>query len=152
MAQHQALQDLWPLNTCYGCGPSNPDGMHLKSYWSEDQKHVYAIHTGNIKYNTGFPGIMFGGTVASLIDCQSIWTAIAFAHKAENSEINSTSAIVYVTKQITVNYIKGTPLEESVYLKSWVEGDIGRKVTVICELGTQNTITATGNTIAVRIG
>lgn len=152
MTHQRALQELWPFNTCYGCGPSNPDGMHLKSYWSEDQTHICATYTGDAKYNTGFPGVMFGGTVASLIDCQSIWTAIAFAHKAENREIESTSGIVYVTKQITVNYIKGTPLEDPVYLKSWIEGDIGRKATVICELGTKDTLTATGNTIAVRIG
>jgi hypothetical protein len=152
MINNQSLQDLWPLNTCYGCGPSNLDGMHLKSYWSADQKYVSAMYSCEAKYNAGYPGVMFGGTVASLIDCQSIWTAIAFAHKAENRQIESTSDILYVTKQITVNYISGTPLEEHLYLKSWIEGNIEKKVTVICELGTKDKLTATGKTIAVRIG
>lgn len=151
MTKNQALQELWPLNTCYGCGPSNHDGMHLKSYWSADQNYVSGIYRGEAKYNSGFPGIMFGGTVASLIDCQSIWTAIVFAHQAENRPIEATSGIVYVTKQITVNYIKGTPLEEPIYLKSWIEGNIEKELTVICELGPKDKLTATGKTIAVRI-
>ena len=152
MTNNLALQDLWPLNTCFGCGPLNRDGMHLKSYWSADRQYVSATYTAEAKYNTGFPGVMFGGTVASLIDCQSIWTAIAFAHKAENRQIDATSGIVYVTKQITVKYIRGTPLEEPVYLKSWIEGDIGKEMTVLCELGTRDKLTATGKTVAVRIG
>ena len=151
MTDNQALQDLWPQNTCYGCGPSNNDGMHLKSYWSADQKYISAVYTCAAKYNAGYPGVMFGGTVASLIDCQSIWTAIAFAHKAEHRPIESTSGILFVTKQITVKYITGTPLEEPIYLKSWIEGNIKREVTVICELGTKDKLTATGKTIAVRI-
>ena len=126
--------------------------MHLKSYWSADQQYISATYKAEGKYNAGFPGIMFGGTVASLIDCQSIWTAIAFAHKNENRRISATSGIVYVTKQITVNYIRGTPLEEPVYLKSWIEGDIGKQMVVLCELGTRDKLTATGKTIAVRIG
>lgn len=152
MTNKRSLQELWPLGTCYGCGVSNPDGMHLKSFWSEDQTYVSATYTCEAKYNSGFPGVMFGGTVASLIDCQSIWTAIAFAHKAESRDIESASDIVYVTKQITVNYMKATPLEEPIYLKSWVGGNVEKKVTVICELGTKDTLTATGRTLAVRIG
>lgn len=152
MSKNRSLQELWPHNTCYGCGPSNPDGMHLKSYWSEDQRYVLATYNCEAKYNGGFPGVMFGGTVASLIDCQSIWTAIAFAHKAENRQLESTSGIVYVTKQIAVNYITGTPLEETIYLKSWLEGKVEREVTIICELGTKDKLTAKGRTIAVRIG
>lgn len=152
MENKRPLQELWPLGTCFGCGVSNPNGMHLKSYWSKDQTYVSATYTGEAKYNSGFPGVMFGGTVASLIDCQSIWTAIAFAHKAENRDIESTSDIVYVTKQITVDYIKATPLKESIYLKSWVQGNVEKEVIVICEVATKEKLTATGRTIAVRIG
>lgn len=152
MIENSAFQDLWPLNTCYGCGPSNPDGMHLKTYWSENQEYVLSVYTCDAKYNSGFPGIMFGGTVASLIDCHSIWTAIAFAHKSENKPIEAASGIVYVTKQITVDYISGTPLEQPIYLKSWVEGTPGKKAIITCELGTEERLTAIGRTVAVRIG
>lgn len=151
MSSNKMLQDFWPMSTCFGCGPHNPDGMHLKSYWSEDQEYVCATYTADAKYNSGFPGVMFGGTVASLIDCHSIWTAIAFAHKKENRRMTETSGIVYVTKQMTVNYFSGTPLEEPIYLKSWLEGDAGKEAVVICELGTKEKLTAKGKIIAVKL-
>ena len=31
----KAFQDVWPALTCYGCGPGNPDGLHIKSFWPE---------------------------------------------------------------------------------------------------------------------
>jgi hypothetical protein len=30
-----ALQDIWAQGTCYGCGPANPHGLQIKSYWDE---------------------------------------------------------------------------------------------------------------------
>jgi hypothetical protein len=73
------FQDAWPLNTCYGCGPENRDGLQIKSRWSDDRTSVIAEFKADAKYNAGIPDVMYGGTVASLIDCHSIWTAIAFA-------------------------------------------------------------------------
>jgi len=145
------LQDTWMNGTCYGCGPANPDGFHLKSYWSDDENFLVAQFDPHPKYNSGFPNVMYGGLVASLIDCHSIWTAIAFAYKHENREHGSEPSISYVTGQLGVKYRKPTPLDQTIHLKSWVEGEIGRKVRVLCELGTADDVTATGDTLAVRI-
>jgi len=95
---------------------------------------------------------MYGGTIASLIDCHSIWTAIAAAYREEEREIGDPPIIAYVTKKITVEYLKPTPLEETIYLKAWTEGEIGQKTHVHCELGPEGLITATGQVIASRIG
>jgi len=137
--------------SCFGCGPGNPHGHHIKSYWSDDEQFVIAFFEPDDKYNSGFPNIMYGGLVASLIDCHSIWTAIAFAYRAEERPHGSEPIVTYVTGQLCVKYIKPTPLDQPIHLKAWVEGKIGRKTQVICELGTNDEVTATGDTIAVRI-
>lgn len=54
------------------------------------------------EYNSGFPDVMYGGLVASLIDCHSIWTAIATTYRAEGREHGSLPAISYVTGTLTV--------------------------------------------------
>ena len=73
-----ALQDIWPEATCYGCEiPGNPHGLHIKSDWSEDRKEVVCVFHPQPYHNSGFENIMYGGLVASLCDCHSIWTAIA---------------------------------------------------------------------------
>lgn len=146
------LQDIWDQNTCYGCGPSNPEGLKIKSRWSDDGKFLVAEYQADAKYNSGMPDVMYGGTVASLIDCHSVWTAIAFAHKAEDREVGSHPALVYVTGKLTVTYMQPTPISKTLHLKAWVEGEIGRKIRVISELGPAGEVTAAGVVTAVRLG
>ena len=145
------LQDVWMDGSCYGCGPDNAHGLHIKSYWSDDEQFVIASFEPEAKFNAGFPNVMYGGLVASLMDCHSIWTAIAFAYRAENRPHGSEPNISYVTGQLCVKYLKPTPLDRTIHLKAWVEGKIGKKVQILCELGTDGEVTATGDTIAVRI-
>lgn len=145
------VQDIWPEATCYGCGPANPDGLQIKSFLSEDGRYLVATFYPKSKFNAGFPNVMYGGLVASLIDCHSVWTAIVFAYKAENRDLGSQPSISYVTGQLNIKYLKPTPLDQPIRLKSYVEGEIGRKTQVLCELGTDNLVTATAEVMAVRI-
>jgi hypothetical protein len=126
--------------------------MHVRSFWSDDGRFTVATVEVDPKYNAGIPNVMYGGTVASLIDCHSVWTAIAAAYREEKREIGDYPIIAYVTKQLTVKYLNPTPLEEAIYLKAWTEGEIGRKVNVRCELGPKGNVTATGQVIASRLG
>lgn len=146
-----ALQDVWAEATCYGCGPANESGLQIKSYWSADGQYVVASFQPQPKHNAGFPNVMYGGLVASLIDCHSIWTAIAFAYRAEGRPHGSAPAISYVTGELCVRYLHPTPLDSVTQLRAWVEGEPGRKTRVRCELGTASQITATGDTLAIRI-
>jgi acyl-coenzyme A thioesterase PaaI-like protein len=146
------FQDTWPQNTCYGCGPGNTEGIQLKSHWAKDKNAVIATCHVDAKYNAGAPNMMYGGTIASLIDCHSLWTAIVFIHKEENKEICSPPTILCVTAELTVKYLKPTPVSSPIHLKAWIKGDIGKKTHVYCELGPAGEITATGDVIAIRIG
>lgn len=146
------LQDIWPENTCYGCGPGNQQGMQLKSRWSDDGRFLIAEYRAEEKYNAGMHDVMYGGTVASLIDCHSVWTAMAFAYKAEGLEMGDNPRFIFVTGELCVTYLKPTPVSKTVHLKAWMEGEIGRKIRVSCELGPQGDVTAKGSVIAVRVG
>ena len=151
MMDKMALQDFWPKGSCFGCGPANQHGFQLKSYWSEDEKYIVATFDPQPQYNAGFPNVMYGGLIASLIDCHSIWTAISFTYRAEGRDHGAPPSISYVTGQLTVKYLKPTPLDQTIHLKARVEGEVGRKTNVICELGTAAEVTAAGEVIAVRI-
>jgi hypothetical protein len=147
-----ALQDIcMPNGTCYGCGSANPDGLHIKSYWSDDGQFVVASFDPPTKYSSGFKDAMYGGLVASLIDCHSNWTAMAFGYKAEGREPGTLPLVTSVTGSLGIKYLKPTPMTQTIHLKAWVEGEIGRKTRVLCELGTGDTVTALGDSIFVRI-
>ena len=79
----KAFQDYYPddLSHCYGCGRLNEQGMKIKSYW--DGEESVCIHEPK-PYYTALPGYVYGGLIASLIDCHSTGTAAAAKYRAEN--------------------------------------------------------------------
>lgn len=147
----EALQDAWPNATCYGCGPANPRGLQIKSYWDADGETVVCRFKPQPYQNAGFPNVMYGGLVASLIDCHSVWTAIAATYKAEGREHGSEPAISYVTGTLTVRYKAPTPLDQEIVLRSRAVEIGPRKAVVETAVYAGDRVTAEGTVVAVRI-
>jgi acyl-coenzyme A thioesterase PaaI-like protein len=145
-----ALQDAWPDATCYGCGPANARGLRIKSFWSEDGSEVVCTFRPGPEHNAGFPNVMYGGLVASLADCHSIWTAIAATYRAEGREHGSLPAISYVTGSLTISYLKPTPLDRPVVLRARVTELHPRKALVACSIYSGDVKTAEASVVAVR--
>lgn len=146
-----AFQDTWQHGTCFGCGPANPIGLHIKSYWSEDKSAVVATYQPKSDFNAGVENVMYGGIIASLIDCHSIWTSIAYTYQEEARPFRETPEIWYVTGRLDVRYLAPTPLDQPIYLKAIVEKFEGRRAYVFCELGIEGQKTAEANVIAIRV-
>lgn len=147
----QPVQLSWPDLTCYGCGPANADGLHLESYLGEEGETLVATVRPDETFNSGTPNVMYGGHIASLVDCHSVWTAITFAYRTEGRPLGSEPRIAYVTGRLNVDYHKPTPLDQPIHLRGWIEGEVARKTTVRSELGPEGTTTATGEVVAVRV-
>lgn len=148
--EEQALQDVWPGATCYGCGPANPEGLRIKSYWSEDGSEVVCRFEPQPRYNAGFPNVMYGGLVASLIDCHSIWTAIAWTYREEGRAHGSPPSISYVTGTLNVRFLRPTAIDRPVLLRARVTELQPRKALVECSLYSGDEETARGEVTAVR--
>ena len=147
----EPVQHSWPDLTCYGCGPANPDGLQLKSYLAPDGERLVAQVQPDEVFTSGAPNVMYGGHVASLIDCHSIWTAITFAYRDEDRPLGSSPRIAYVTGTLCVEYHEPTPLDREIRLDGWIEDGVGRRTTVQTELGPDGRTTATGEVVAVRV-
>lgn len=142
----QAFQDLYPEDyaNCYGCGRNNHQGLHLKSYWEGEES--VCRHTPKPHYTGGFPGFLYGGMIASLLDCHGAGTAAA-AKARESGEPLSR----FVTASLKVDYLKPTPLGVELEIRGKVAEIKGRKVTVdLCLLAGQ-TLCATGTVIMVQM-
>lgn len=139
-----------PNGVCFGCGPANPQGIQIKSHWAEDGKHVIATVTPDPKF-TGWPDLVYGGFLAMVTDCHSNWTAIAHHYRAENREPGHSPRIQCVTGQLGVRYLKPTPMGVPLHLSAWVEGEVGRKTRVLCEIRANDQVTVTGDSVFVRV-
>jgi acyl-coenzyme A thioesterase PaaI-like protein len=126
----KAFQDYYPDNFshCYGCGKNNEHGYHLKSYWDGDATVArfkpQSYHTG------GFPGYVYGGLIASLIDCHGTGSAAAAAFRAEGREMGTEPPIRFVTASLKVDYLRPTPHGVELEIRGEILEIKERKVTL----------------------
>jgi acyl-coenzyme A thioesterase PaaI-like protein len=142
-----AFQDLYPDDhaVCYGCGRLNPDGLQIKSYWHGD---VAIAHYVPKPMHRAVDGCVYGGLIASLIDCHGIATATADAYRREARAMDTLPAFRYVTAQMTVSYRKPTPLGPELELRARVSQYEAKKTRVSIELFANSKRCVTGEVLA----
>jgi hypothetical protein len=146
-----ALQDLGaPDGVCFGCGSMNKNGLRIKSYWDTDEVHVIMTHIPDECY-VGWPSLVYGGLISCLVDCHSNWTVMANHYRAEGRKIGTLPRIDCVTSALSVKYIKPTPMGVPLTLKAHIEGNLGRKTRVVCEVYADKILTAIGDSIFAKV-
>lgn len=146
----KAIQDYYPdqLSYCYGCGRLNEDGHQIKSHWDGDET---VTHFTPKPYHIAIPGYVYGGLIASLIDCHSTGTASAAAYREQGRAMDSDPPLRYVTASLHVDYLKPTPLGVPLEIRGAVREIKGRKVIVESRLYAQGELCAQGEVVAVQI-
>lgn len=146
----KAFQDYYPPDVaqCYGCGRLNEHGYKIKSYWDGEET---VCHYTPKPYHTAIPGYVYGGMVASLIDCHGTGTAAAAGYKAEGRAMDSDPPLRYVTASLKVDYLKPTPLGPPLEVRGRIKEVKGRKVVVETTLLANGEICARGEVVAVQM-
>ena len=146
----KAIQDYYPpdLSHCYGCGRLNGHGYQIKSVWEGDETVAWFTPQ---PYHTAIPGYVYGGLLASLIDCHGTGTAALAAYRAENREPGSEPALRFVTASLKVDYLKPTPLGVQLEVRGRVLEIKGRKVVVSATLSAGGVVCVRGEVIAVQV-
>jgi len=139
-----AIQDLYPddFGHCFGCGRHNPHGHQLKSY--VEGSEVVARFTP-AAHHISVPGFVYGGLLASLVDCHAMATAAAAAR------IGDGPAPRFVTAALHVEYLKPTPLGGELEIRSSVSTRTDRKAVVTVTVSAAGNVTVRGEVVAVRM-
>jgi acyl-coenzyme A thioesterase PaaI-like protein len=146
----KAFQDYYPddVSHCFGCGKLNEKGHQIKSYWDGDE--TVAVFEPE-PYHTAIPGYVYGGLIASLIDCHGTGTAAAAAYREEGREMHTEPPLRYVTASLHVDYLRPTPMGVPLEIRGRIEEMSGRKVVVSETLSANGKICAKGRVVAVRM-
>ncbi|HWQ84440.1 MAG TPA: PaaI family thioesterase [Anaerolineales bacterium] len=144
-----AFQDYYPdaLNYCYGCGRLNEHGLQIKSFWEGDEAVCYYEP---LPYHTALPGYVYGGLIASLIDCHSTGTASAAAYRAAGRAMDTEPPFRFVTAGLHVDYLKPTPLGVMLELRATVKEIKGRKVVISSTVSANGEVCVRGEVICVQ--
>jgi len=146
----KAFQDYYPehLSHCYGCGRLNEQGLQIKSYW-DGEESVCTFYPK--PYHIAVPGYVYGGLIASLIDCHCTGTAAAAKYRHERRAMNTEPQLRFVTASLHVDYLRPTPLGVTLQVRASVKEIKGRKVVVAAKLLANGEVCARGEVVAVQM-
>lgn len=146
----QPLQDLYPddFAHCYGCGRLNAHGLHVKSEWRDGE----AVARFNPDpYHMALPGFVYGGLIASLMDCHAMATAAAASMAALGATPGVDPTPRFVTASLHVDFLRPTPLGPELLLRSRAAEIAERKVVVEVVLLAADAECVRGRVVAVRM-
>ncbi len=148
--EQKAFQDYYPeqFSHCYGCGRLNEYGLKIMSFWDGDES-VCTVRPE--PHHIGMKGFVYGGLIASVIDCHSTGTAAAASYRREGREMGTDPPLRFVTASLHVDYLKPTPIEGPLELRSRVRETGERKVVVDTDLKVNGILCARGTVVAVKI-
>lgn len=145
-----AIQEFYEdeFSVCFGCGRLNKDGHQLKTFLVGEE----TISKYTPKENkTAIKGVVYGGLLASLIDCHGTGSAATYYVKENNIILEEYNAPRFVTGNLNVSYLKPTPLNKELIIKGKLKEIKGRKVVVSIEVYCEKILTVNGEVIAILL-
>lgn len=145
-----AIQDFYagPFAQCYGCGRLNKNGLQIKTRW-EGNETVSRYKPK--EYHTAIEGFVYGGLLASLIDCHGTASGSLAYAREHNIKLEGFNAPRFVTGKLDVSYRKPTPLDVELEIRGKIAEIKGRKVITNIELLANGTVCVTGQVIALLV-
>jgi acyl-coenzyme A thioesterase PaaI-like protein len=145
-----AFQDRYEddVSHCYGCGRLNEHGLQIKTVWEGEESVTRFTPWPR---HTAMPGYVYGGLIASLIDCHSTGTAAAAAARDRGLAEGEVRLPRFVTASLKVDYLRPTPLGPELEIRGRVREVKGRKVVVECALSAHGEVCARGEVVAVQM-
>lgn len=126
-----AIEDCYqaPYRCCYGCGPDNEHGWHLKSY-VEGGDLVVTDFSPAAHLTGGVPAFAYGGMLAAVVDCHGNASAAWFYHQSLGYTLGKEPLARSVTATLSVSYLKPTPMGVQLRIEGRLISIEGRKVKV----------------------
>lgn len=158
-----AIQDRYPDDVahCHGCGHLNEHGLQLKSYIED---HGTVARFTPEPHHTAVPGYVYGGLIASLLDCHGTGTAAASGAAQDQADDPVQAPLLdaavldhgahmprYVTARLEVTYRRPTPLGPELVIRGTVVERSARKVVLDLTLSADGVVTAEARMVAVRM-
>ena len=141
----QSLQEKYaPNNVCWGCGPANRDGLHIRSFLKNGE--VVAEWRPQKKYEA-FDGVLNGGVIGTLLDCHCNWAAAYHLMKRANEDRPPCT----VTAEYSIKLLRPTPTNDSVFLSANVVDLTDDRATVEGTLSAEGKVCATCRGVFVAV-
>lgn len=143
------LQEKYaPASACFGCGPANTKGLHVRSFPVSDLETVAEWNAE--PHHEAFPGMLNGGIIGALLDCHSNWTAAYHLMRKAGADHPPCT----VTADFHVTLKRPTPSHVPIHLTAKVVSSTEDRALIEATLEAGGKVCATckGTFVAVREG
>ena len=149
--KNEAFQDYYPddYSHCFGCGRLNEHGLQIKSYWDGNESICRFLPKKH--YTGGKKDILYGGLIASLIDCHGAGTAAFAKVKEQGIEIKKGEMPRFVTASLKVDYLAPTPVNTELELRGKIKEIAGHKVIVEVSLLAEQKVCAKAELLFIQV-
>ncbi|HKE56919.1 MAG TPA: PaaI family thioesterase [Pyrinomonadaceae bacterium] len=144
----KSLQETYaPNNACFGCGPANDKGLHIRSF--PEAHEVVAEWQPKPEYEA-FQGVLNGGIIGALLDCHCNWTAAWYLM----NKMGADHPPCTVTADYAIKLLRPTPTDQPVKVVARVVESSEDRAVVEGEMIAYDKTTATcrGTFVAVKPG
>ena len=149
-----AIQDRYGerFQHCWGCGPKNDLGLHLKTYPSLDGECCISRIKLENAYTGGVPSNVFGGMIATIFDCHGTASAAWFAHHKKGLELTETTLIGrFITARLEIDYLSPSPIDDEIVVISTLEELGERKAIISMGMSVAGKVRAKSKMVAVAV-
>jgi acyl-coenzyme A thioesterase PaaI-like protein len=148
----KSLQERFAAaSICFGCGPANAQGLHIRSFPvpGRDGEEAIADWTPE-PYHEAFAGVLNGGIIGTLMDCHSNWTAAYHLMRRSGLDAPPTT----VTADYAIRLLRPTPTGGPIHLRAHVVDASDDRATTEATIEADGKVTATcrGTFVAVKPG
>ena len=147
----KSIQETYAPNlACFGCGPANEKGLHIRSFPSDDDEQVVVAEWQAQTHHESFTGMLSGGIIGTLLDCHCNWSAAWHLMNKAGADTPPCT----VTAEYAIKLLRPTPTDRPVKLVARVVDSTGDRATVEGELIAHDKVCATcrGVFVAVKPG
>lgn len=143
-----SLQERFaPTDRCFGCGPANPDGLHLRSRPDPGDPSVLVAEFQPKARYEALTGIVNGGILGTLLDCHANWTAAWALMRAGGLDRPPAT----VTLEFSIRLRRPTPSDAPIHLRSRVAAQSEDRATIDVEISSGGVVTASGSGTFVAV-
>ena len=137
-------EEFAPSSICFGCGPSNPRGLQIRSFRTENGLEMEFTASDE---HQAFPGMVNGGIIGTLLDCHGNWAA-AIALMERNGMDNPPCT---VTASYSIKLRRPTPHGERMLIQARITEIKDDRAQVSMTLSSNEKVCATGEGLFVAV-
>lgn len=104
-------EELLQGNTCFGCGPNNPDGLRIRVFRDGASTSRLVGRYTPRPTAAGFPYIVHGGLQFTALDCMAGWVMLA---------LRSPGPRVPLTVSADMRFVRAAKVGQELYLSAEV--------------------------------